>query len=67
MQASGSQSWDAGFMVQALLATDLMKDFGPTLAKAYDFLKKSQVPKINKYLDKHTSVQVIEIDKVNIV
>ncbi|WVY93597.1 hypothetical protein V8G54_032685 [Vigna mungo] len=43
LQASGSQSWDVGFMVQALLATDLMDEFGPTLAKAHDFIKKSQV------------------------
>ncbi|XP_052735438.1 beta-amyrin synthase-like isoform X2 [Vigna angularis] len=43
VQASGSQTWDAGFIVQALLATDLMDEFGPTLAKAHDFIKKSQV------------------------
>lgn len=47
MQASGSQTWDAGFIVQALLATDLMAEFGPTLAKAHDFIKKSQVKLIS--------------------
>ncbi|KAG4948717.1 hypothetical protein JHK86_041956 [Glycine max] len=39
----GSQSWDIGFIVQALLATDLIEEFGPTLAKAHDFIKKSQL------------------------
>lgn len=43
MQGLGTQSWDAGFIVQALLATNLIDDFSPTLAKAYDFIKKSQV------------------------
>ncbi|KAL9320898.1 hypothetical protein ACSQ67_012737 [Phaseolus vulgaris] len=37
-----SQSWDAGFIVQALLATNLIDDLGPTLAKAHDFIKKSR-------------------------
>lgn len=39
----GSQAWDIGFIAQALLATDLIEEFGPTLAKAHDFIKKSQV------------------------
>jgi len=43
MQGIGTQSWDAGFIVQALLATNLIDDFGPTIAKAHDFIKKSQV------------------------
>ncbi|XP_047155550.1 beta-amyrin synthase-like [Vigna umbellata] len=43
MQGIGTQSWDAGFIVQALLATNLVDDLGPTLAKAHDFIKKSQV------------------------
>jgi len=30
-------------MVQALLATGLIGDLGPTLEKAHDFIKKSQV------------------------
>ncbi|TKY72083.1 Beta-amyrin synthase [Spatholobus suberectus] len=43
LQSFGSQLWDIGFVVQALLATDLIKEFGPTLAKGHDFLKKSQI------------------------
>lgn len=43
MQGIGTQSWDAGFIVQALLATNQVDDLGPTLAKAHDFIKKSQV------------------------
>ncbi|XP_061352217.1 beta-amyrin synthase-like isoform X4 [Gastrolobium bilobum] len=43
MQGIGSQSWDAGLVVQALLATNLSDEIGPTLLKGHDFLKKSQV------------------------
>ncbi|GAU13083.1 hypothetical protein TSUD_173830 [Trifolium subterraneum] len=38
----GSQEWDAGFAVQALLATNLIEEIGPALAKGHDFIKKSQ-------------------------
>ncbi|GAU13079.1 hypothetical protein TSUD_173790 [Trifolium subterraneum] len=38
----GSQQWDAGFAVQALLATNLIGEIGPALAKGHDFIKKSQ-------------------------
>ncbi|RDY07321.1 Beta-amyrin synthase, partial [Mucuna pruriens] len=40
---TGSQSWDISLIVQALLATNLLEEFGSTLLKAHDFIKKSQV------------------------
>nr|WRO65028.1 dammarenediol-II synthase [Neoalsomitra integrifoliola] len=43
MQSFGSQEWDAGFAIQALLAADMADEIGPTLAKGHDFIKKSQV------------------------
>ncbi|CAL5210450.1 unnamed protein product [Lathyrus oleraceus] len=43
MQSFGSQEWDAGFAVQALLATNLIEEIKPTLTKGHDFIKKSQV------------------------
>ncbi|XP_078166360.1 cycloartenol synthase-like isoform X2 [Carex rostrata] len=43
MRASSSQSWDAGFAVQAILACDLAKVKGNTLRKAQDFIKASQL------------------------
>ncbi|KAI5392257.1 hypothetical protein KIW84_076878 [Lathyrus oleraceus] len=43
MQSFGSQEWDAGFAVQALLATNLIEEIKPALAKGHDFIKKSQV------------------------
>ncbi|KAL8254469.1 hypothetical protein R6Q59_032690 [Mikania micrantha] len=44
MQSSaGSQEWDAGLAIQALLATDLTNEIGPTLKKGHDFIKASQV------------------------
>ncbi|XP_074268311.1 beta-amyrin synthase-like [Silene latifolia] len=44
MQSFGSQQWDCGFAVQALLATNLsLDDIGPDLKKAHFFIKESQV------------------------
>ncbi|KAL8468375.1 hypothetical protein ACS0TY_031554 [Phlomoides rotata] len=40
---NGSQVWDAGFAMQALIATDLTHEMGDTLKKGHDFIKKSQV------------------------
>ncbi|RCV23074.1 hypothetical protein SETIT_4G270200v2 [Setaria italica] len=39
----GCQSWETAFIVQAFCSTDLVNEYGPTLARAYNFLKKSQV------------------------
>nr|POE86730.1 beta-amyrin synthase [Quercus suber] len=39
----GSQSWDAGFSIQALLASDLIDEIGPVLMKGHEFIKRSQV------------------------
>ncbi|XP_075664097.1 beta-amyrin synthase-like isoform X4 [Castanea sativa] len=38
----GSQSWDVGFSIQALLASDLTNDIGPVLKKGHEFIKRSQ-------------------------
>ncbi|GAB2276211.1 Lupeol synthase [Dionaea muscipula] len=35
--------WDAAFAVQAILSSDLAEEYGPTLKKAHDFVKASQV------------------------
>nr|APZ88354.1 beta-amyrin synthase [Eleutherococcus senticosus] len=43
MQSFGSQEWDTGFGIQALLASDLTHEIGPTLMKGHDFIKESQV------------------------
>ncbi|KAL6285248.1 hypothetical protein ACE6H2_009638 [Prunus campanulata] len=43
MQSFGSQEWDTGFAIQALLASNLTDEIGPTLARGHDFIKKSQV------------------------
>ncbi|XP_038701425.1 beta-amyrin synthase-like [Tripterygium wilfordii] len=43
MQTSGSQVWDAGLAIQALLATNLTDEIGHMLTRGHDFLKKSQV------------------------
>ena len=43
MQSFGSQQWDTGFAIQALLASNLTDEIGPTLARGHDFIKKSQV------------------------
>nr|WRO65029.1 beta-amyrin synthase [Neoalsomitra integrifoliola] len=43
MQSFGSQEWDTGFAIQALLAADMANEIGPTLARGHDFIKNSQV------------------------
>lgn len=40
---NGSQLWDVTFAVQAILATDLVDEYGSTLKKAFSFLKNTQV------------------------
>lgn len=44
MQSFGSQEWDTGFAIQALLASDLTDEISQTLSKGHDFIKRSQVP-----------------------
>ena len=43
MQSFGSQSWDTSFTIEALLASDLINEIGPVLARGHDYIKKSQV------------------------
>ncbi|KAJ4725479.1 Terpene cyclase/mutase family member [Melia azedarach] len=43
MQSFGSQEWDAGFAVQALLASNLVDEIGPALKRGHEFIKASQV------------------------
>lgn len=40
---NGSQLWDVVFAVQAILATDLVDEYGSVLKKAHNFIKNSQV------------------------
>ena len=43
MQGLGTQMWDVAFAIQAIIACNLSKEYGPTLMKAHDFVKASQV------------------------
>uniref|UniRef100_A0A0A9DPR7 Squalene cyclase C-terminal domain-containing protein n=1 Tax=Arundo donax TaxID=35708 RepID=A0A0A9DPR7_ARUDO len=40
---NGSQLWDTAFTMQAIVAADLIKEFGPTLKLAHDYIKNSQL------------------------
>lgn len=40
---NGSQLWDTAFAVQAIVSTDLAEEYGPTIRKAHDYIKNSQV------------------------
>ncbi|XP_021317290.1 cycloartenol synthase [Sorghum bicolor] len=40
---NGSQLWDAGLTVQAIVRTDFIEEFGPTLKLAHAFVKNSQI------------------------
>jgi beta-amyrin synthase len=42
-QSIGSQLWDAAFATQAIIASNLVDEYGSTLRKAHEFLKLSQV------------------------
>lgn len=43
IQSFGCQMWDAAFAIQAILACNVNEEYGPTLRKAHDFVKASQV------------------------
>ncbi|KAJ9693191.1 hypothetical protein PVL29_012087 [Vitis rotundifolia] len=43
MQTFGSQEWDTGFALQALLDCNMTDEIGPTLKKGHEFIKESQV------------------------
>lgn len=43
LQSFGSQEWDTGFAIQALLASDLTDEIEDTLRRGHDFIKQSQV------------------------
>ncbi|EFH64022.1 ATLUP2 [Arabidopsis lyrata subsp. lyrata] len=43
MQSFGSQLWDTGFAIQALLACDLSDETDDVLRKGHNFIKNSQV------------------------
>eukprot|EP00258_Populus_trichocarpa_P005332 XP_002308131.3 cycloartenol synthase [Populus trichocarpa] len=40
---NGSQLWDTAFAVQAIISTNLVEEYSPTLKKAHAFVKNSQV------------------------
>lgn len=40
---NGSQLWDTSFAAQAIMSTDLVKEYSTTLRKAHEFIKTSQV------------------------
>nr|DAD45833.1 TPA_asm: hypothetical protein HUJ06_004063 [Nelumbo nucifera] len=40
---NGSQLWDTAFAVQAILSSSLIEEYGPTLKKAHEYIKNSQV------------------------
>ncbi|GMI84224.1 cycloartenol synthase 1 [Hibiscus trionum] len=40
---NGSQLWDVAFSVQAILATDLVDEYGSMLRKAHSFIRNTQV------------------------
>ncbi|KAJ8445201.1 hypothetical protein Cgig2_024407 [Carnegiea gigantea] len=43
LQSIATQSWDVALAIQAILASGLTREYAPTLRKAHDFLKASQV------------------------
>lgn len=40
---NGSQLWDTAFTAQAIVATNLIGEYGPTLKLAHEYIKNTQV------------------------
>jgi len=40
---NGSQLWDTAFAIQAIISTNLVEEYSPTLKRAHAFVKNSQV------------------------
>ncbi|PAN03964.1 hypothetical protein PAHAL_1G031900 [Panicum hallii] len=55
----GCQSWETAFIIQAFCATDLVNEYIPTMQRAYEFMKHSQVmrnhPGDQSYWHRHRS------------
>lgn len=47
---NGSQLWDTAFAVQAIISTNIAEEYGPTLKKAHEYIKDSQVPFVEIFL-----------------
>ncbi|WCJ27412.1 Lupeol synthase [Euphorbia peplus] len=43
MQNSGTQLWDAAFYIQAILASNLIDEYGTTIKRAHEFIKQTQI------------------------
>lgn len=43
VQSFGCQTWDAVFAIQAIIASNMVHEYGTTLRKAHQFIKDSQV------------------------
>ncbi|KAF8685983.1 hypothetical protein HU200_043911 [Digitaria exilis] len=55
----GCQSWETAFIIQAFCATDLINEYAPTIQRAYEFMKHSQIlrnhPGDQSYWHRHRS------------
>ncbi|KAG2655912.1 hypothetical protein PVAP13_1KG043900 [Panicum virgatum] len=55
----GCQSWETAFIIQAFCATDLVNEYIPTIQRAYEFMKHSQLlrnhPGDQSYWHRHRS------------
>jgi len=47
---NGSQLWDAAFIVQAIISSNLTEEYGPTLRKVHTFIKNTQVMAIFAFI-----------------
>lgn len=61
----GCQSWELAFIVQAYCSTGLANEFGPTLRKAHEFIKSSQVQCSLSHNLVHYCKQIIFISTLN--
>lgn len=60
---NGSQLWDVVFAVQAIVATDLIEEYGSVLKKAHNFVKNSQVKYFINFINEF-EIWLINLDLV---
>lgn len=58
MQSFGSQLWDCTLATQAIIATNMVEEYGDSLKKAHFYIKESQVCSYTTTRSFHESVVV---------
>lgn len=60
LQSFGSQVWDCAFATQAIIASNMVDEYGDSLKKAHFYIKESQVSFLSNdmHVCVHTQTQL---------